>query len=51
VKVCHGRASLIADLNRSQSRGGEGLVIRSPHIARYEAGRTSNTLKMKYIVA
>jgi DNA ligase-1 len=51
VKVCPDRASLITDLNRIQSRGGEGLVIRSPHADRYEAGRTSNSLKVKYIVA
>ena len=51
MKVCPDRANLIADLNRIQSHGGEGLVIRARHVDRYEAGRTSNSLKVKYIVA
>lgn len=51
VKVCQDRSSLIADLNRVQLRGGEGLVIRNPRTDRYEVGRTTNTLKVKYVVA
>jgi len=45
-RLCESTADALHELQRVQSRGGEGLMMRSPNIF-YRAGRTRELLKVK----
>ena len=45
--VCDGYAHLFSYLNKIQTDGGEGVMLRHPHVTSYEIGRTKNLLKVK----
>lgn len=48
--VVESRRQMIAELQRVQAQGGEGLVIRNPAVKQYEQGRTENLLKVKKLL-
>jgi DNA ligase-1 len=48
--VVSSRKEMIADMQRIQACGGEGLIVRNPAIRFYERGRTSNILKVKRLL-